>query len=160
MTFLRILEDFTQPLHPCHLGKMCSMLVKGHVTNNEHISLLLCCSSQRKEETWKALPCKYFPKETCSERNIGNAKKKKKFNISIPFLSTAKQTLADRLQTSLWEVELKFIFRCIQLHDSPGGNKYVDLPICYINYRHCSAQLLLRSARSVENGFKSVQVHI
>lgn len=117
-------------------------------------------SSQGRYGQGKALLCKYLPKETCLERSVGDAGNKNKFNIITPFSPTAKQAIADSLHTSLQEVELRFIFRRVQLHDSPGGDKCVDLPICYINYRHCSAQLLLRPACLVENGFKSVQAHI
>lgn len=130
------------------------------MTNNEHISLLPYCQQPKDVWTMEILLCEYQPKETCFERSTGDARNKNKFNIIIPFLPTAKQAIADSLQTGLQEVELRFIFRCMQLYDSPGGNKCVDLPICYINYRHCSAQLLLRPSCIEENGLKSVQVHI
>lgn len=45
--------------------------------------------------------CKYLPKEICVERGIGDARNKNKFNMIIPFLPTAKQAIADSLQTGL-----------------------------------------------------------
>ena len=70
------------------------VLVKESITNNEHIYLPPYCYQHAKGgvEKWKALPFKYFLKETCLERSTGNASKKNKFNTIIPFLSTAKQT--------------------------------------------------------------------
>lgn len=89
---------------------------------DEHWAPSLCfhVATSQRSGVMKASPCNYFPKETCFERSTANASKENKFNIIIPFLSTAKQTWAGPLLTDWCEVEIRCIFRCIQLHDSRG----------------------------------------
>ena len=73
------------------VAKYDSILVKILLTMN--ITTCLHIINQHAKggvEKWKALPFKYFLKDTCLERSIGNASKKDKFNTIIPFLSTTK----------------------------------------------------------------------